>query len=64
LPDRTPDVLRHLLTDAQTSGGLLVACAPEAAESLLTRIRGEGYPAAAIIGSVTRGPARIEVASH
>jgi selenide, water dikinase len=64
LPDRTPDALRHLLTDAQTSGGLLVACAPEAAESLLTRIRGEGYPAAAIIGSVTRGPARIEVASH
>src|ERR1700739_4370804 len=28
LPDRTPDALRHLLIDAQTSGGLLVACAP------------------------------------
>jgi selenide,water dikinase len=61
LPDRTPDVLRHLLTDAQTSGGLLVSCTAEAAEGLLARIGAAGYPAAAIIGTVAAGPARIEV---
>jgi selenide, water dikinase len=61
LPDGIPDVLRHLLTDAQTSGGLLVSCAPEAAESLVARIRGDGYPSAAVIGSVSSGPACIEV---
>jgi hypothetical protein len=54
LPDRMPEALRHLLTDAQTSGGLLVACARDAAESLVARIRKDGYPAAAIIGTSGR----------
>ena len=61
LPDGISPTLRHLLTDAQTSGGLLVACAAEAAEALLGRIRAAGYPAAAIVGTVAAGPARIEV---
>jgi selenide,water dikinase len=61
LPDSKALTLRHLLTDPQTSGGLLVACAPEAADTLLARIRKAGYPAAAIIGTVTEGPPRIEV---
>jgi selenide, water dikinase len=61
LPDSDAPTLRYLLTDPQTSGGLLVACAPEAAAALLARIRKAGYPAAAIIGTVTEGPPRIEV---
>jgi selenide,water dikinase len=61
LPDGNAPTLRYLLTDPQTSGGLLVACAPEAADALLTHIRTAGYPAAAIIGTVADGPARIEV---
>ncbi|MBA4788300.1 MAG: selenide, water dikinase SelD [Rhizobiales bacterium] len=52
LPEGTPDWQRHLLTDPQTSGGLLVACAPEAADRLVAEIRQAGYPAAARIGRV------------
>jgi selenide, water dikinase len=62
LPEGLPDAVRHLLTDAQTSGGLLIACAPEAAEKLAAHIREDGFPAATIIGNVGAGPARIEVA--
>jgi selenide, water dikinase len=61
LPDGLPLSIRHLLTDAQTSGGLLVSCAAEAAEKLLFRIREDGYSMAAAIGTVAAGPARIEV---
>ncbi|HTC11163.1 MAG TPA: selenide, water dikinase SelD [Acetobacteraceae bacterium] len=61
LPASMSLTLRHLLTDAQTSGGLLVSCAAEAAPSLLDCIRSAGYPAAAIIGTVTEGPGQIEV---
>ena len=50
------DLVRTLLTDPQTSGGLLVACAPARAEELLRLIVGEGYAAARIIGFVTEGP--------
>ena len=62
LPAGMPDTMRHLLTDAQTSGGLLIACASEAAERVAMRIREDGFPAATMIGSVAAGPARIEVA--
>jgi selenide,water dikinase len=61
LPQSNAPTLRHLLTDPQTSGGLLVSCAADAAEALLGRIRVAGYPAAAIVGTVAAGPARIEV---
>jgi selenide, water dikinase len=61
LPDGLPVAVRHLLTDAQTSGGLLVSCAADAAEAVLSQIRLAGYPMAAAIGSVEAGPARIEI---
>src|SRR5580704_10962399 len=35
LPADLPDWRRHLLTDPQTSGGLLIACAPGRADALL-----------------------------
>ncbi|MBP7002776.1 selenide, water dikinase SelD [Amaricoccus sp.] len=43
---------RALLTDPQTSGGLLVACAPEAAEAVLATFRDGGFGEAAVIGEV------------
>src|SRR5450755_2980300 len=37
------DAQRTLLTDPQTSGGLLVACAPEASEEVLGIFRSDGF---------------------
>ncbi|MDL2403631.1 selenide, water dikinase SelD [Rhizobium mayense] len=55
LPDDLPLWWRHILTDPQTSGGLLVSCNPARATELLGRINAAGYPAARIIGDVEQG---------
>jgi selenide,water dikinase len=55
------DARRALLADPQTSGGLLVACSPEAVETVLTLFRGEGFGQAAVIGECVAGPARVSV---
>ena len=52
---------RALLTDPQTSGGLLVACAPEAVDTVLAIFHGEGFAQAAVIGDCVAGPARVNV---
>lgn len=51
--------VQALFTDPQTSGGLLVACAPDAAAEVLALFRAEGFEHAAVIGEVTPGPARV-----
>ena len=61
LPGGCPDWRRHLLTDPQTSGGLLVACAPEAAAASLARIREAGFGQACVIGHTEAGSARIRI---
>ena len=61
LPTDTPEWQRHLYCDPQTSGGLLVACAPDRADALLKTIVASGYPAARIIGEVKDGEPRIVV---
>ena len=55
LPPDLPAWQRTLLTDPQTSGGLLVASAPGRADELAAAIREAGYPLARIIGSVVAG---------
>jgi selenide,water dikinase len=50
----TPDQ-QALLTDPQTSGGLLVACAPSAAEAVLSAFRAEGFEHAVVIGELAAG---------
>jgi selenide,water dikinase len=55
LPPDLPAWQRGLLTDPQTSGGLLVACAAARADSIRAAIVDAGYPRARIIGSVTSG---------
>ncbi|WP_336485967.1 selenide, water dikinase SelD [Methylobacterium nigriterrae] len=62
LPDGYADWRRHLLTDPQTSGGLLVSCEAGSAAAIRDRIRAEGYPAAAIVGRIAQGPAGLRVA--
>ncbi len=56
-----PDWQRDLLCDPQTSGGLLVAAAADAAEAVLAMVRAAGYPAAAIVGTLQPGQPGIEV---
>ena len=51
----------NLLTDPQTAGGLLVACAPSSAESILQLFRRDGFDDARIIGDFVPGEAKISV---
>lgn len=53
-----PDVTqaqRLICTDAQTSGGLLLAVAPERLDALLAALRAERTPAQAVIGRLVGG---------
>ncbi len=50
-----------LLCDPQTSGGLLVACAPEAVDEVLAVFRAEGFAQAAVIGEMAEGTPGIDV---
>ncbi|MYM33357.1 selenide, water dikinase SelD [Duganella sp. FT94W] len=50
-----------LLTDPQTSGGLLVSCAESSVEEVLALFRREGFANAAVIGRMAEGPARVNV---
>ena len=49
------DVHKALLTDPQTSGGLLVACAPRAVEEVLAVFQAENFDRAAVIGRLATG---------
>lgn len=53
---------RAILTDPQTSGGLLVACGPEAARQVLDLFAAHGHDEAAVIGRLSAGAPRISVA--
>ena len=61
LPDGYQDWQRHLLTDPQTSGGLLIAVSPDIARSVLQTIIAAGYPFASIIGHAEGGPAVVKI---
>lgn len=52
---------KALLTDPQTSGGLLVSCAPDAVEQVLAIFREEGFAHAAVIGDMQSGPSGVSV---
>ncbi len=50
-----------LLSDPQTSGGLLVSCSPKAVPKVLALFEREGFAEAAVIGEMSAGEARITV---
>ncbi len=54
-------VVQDLLSDPQTSGGLLVTCAPEAADEVLRTFAEGGFDQAAVIGRMAAGPARLRI---
>jgi selenide,water dikinase len=57
-----PERARALLTDPQTSGGLLVSCAPESVDDVLAIFRADGFDRAVVIGEMRDGTPRVEVA--
>jgi selenide,water dikinase len=61
LPQDAPLWQRKLLTDPQTSGGLLVACAADAAPEVLKVFGEGGFTHAAVIGRLLPGDPGIRV---
>ena len=54
-------VEQAILTDPQTSGGLLVACAPESVHEVLDSFQADGFHRAAVIGEVESGSPGVRV---
>jgi len=61
LADGVSAVQKALLSDPQTSGGLLVACDPASVDEVLALFQREGFAHAAVIGEMSAGAARVEV---
>lgn len=55
------EVQRAVLTDPQTSGGLLVSCRPEVADRVLDIFARHGFGSARVIGKMIAGPATVVV---
>jgi selenide,water dikinase len=52
---------RKLLCDPQTSGGLLISCAPESVNEVLDFFNSDGFNDAAIIGFMHKGSVQVTV---
>ena len=61
LPAAMPDWRRDLLCDPQTSGGLLIAVAPDFAATLLQTVQAAGYPASRVVGRLREGAPQVHV---
>ena len=56
-----PAVVQDLVSDPQTSGGLLVTCDPASAAEVLAIFREDGFDQAAVIGRIEAGAAGLSV---
>jgi len=56
-------VHKALLSDPQTSGGLLVSCASSSVDEVLALFAREGFADAAVIGEMAAGQTKVEVVS-
>ncbi len=63
LPADMPEWQCKLLTDPQTSGGLLVSCTPDSAQQVLDTFHQAGFDDAAVIGELGQGDAKVTVRS-
>jgi selenide,water dikinase len=59
--DGCADWKKAILTDPQTSGGLLVACAPDAVAEVMAVFQRHGFDQAVVIGNLQVGPALAQV---
>jgi len=55
LPDGFSEVDKALLSDPQTSGGLLVSCSAGSVDKVLDTFRAQGFAHAAVVGDVVAG---------
>lgn len=56
-----PAIARDLVTDPQTSGGLLVACSPDVVDAVLACFRAGGFDDAAVVGRMSDGDPGLQV---
>ena len=61
LPKNLKDWQKNILTDPQTSGGLLLSCSQDQAGAILSLFHKHKYQHAAIIGEISRGSPSIDV---
>ena len=61
LDESVTEMHRALLTDPQTSGGLLVACDAGAVDVVLDVFHGDGFAQAAVVGRLEPGSPRVSV---
>ncbi len=61
LPESLPAWARAMLTDPQTSGGLLASCAPNAVGQVLDIFRQGGFGEAAVVGRLVEGDPEVRV---
>jgi selenide,water dikinase len=61
LADDFSDWRRDVVCDPQTSGGLLIAAAPEQADGVLELLRDRGFDQARRIGRAVAGPGGVEL---
>lgn len=54
-------IARDLLSDPQTSGGLLVSCSPNTVDTVLKLFHNAGFEQASIIGHIETGPATLRI---
>jgi selenide,water dikinase len=59
---RFGDIERALLTDPQTSGGLLISCAPEVVTEVLSIFLQQGFDHATVIGEIAEGKPQVTFA--
>ena len=50
-----PELAQPLVTDPQTSGGLLISCAPDAVDKVLAVFREQGFTEATVVGRMEAG---------
>lgn len=62
LPENITDAQRALLTDPQTSGGLLVSCTPDTVDEVLRTFQQHGFADACVIGRMEAGEPEVRVA--
>jgi selenide, water dikinase len=62
LPAQFAERDQALLTDPQTSGGLLVACSPDTVDAVLATFKRHGFEQASVVGQIQEGPAGLVIA--